>query len=230
MPCGIRPVHGLARGTYDPAVICGKCNQHHDTVAEVRACYQLTAGLEVPTESEAHRAEPADLDQVTSSTLLRPTLTASARPQAAPTRLAKKTSPSRPELVCAECGLRRASVDPVSGRCTACTARGGAARTKQRPTTKPNFQAFVCLSCQRRFVVDIESGKVDCRRCGDSAQLRPECRSCKEPVERVHLGSWMCARCHEIRAAARSAAGAGETPTGYLRDRQSRARRVGRGD
>lgn len=86
---------------------------------------------------------------------------------------------------------------------------------------------FYCERCDRLFSVDVNSaGWIECRRCHSASALKPICFSCKKPVDKVVSEyTWRCRRCSDVHDVARSAAGTGETPTGLLRDRRSRAQR-----
>lgn len=97
--------------------------------------------------------------------------------------------------------------------------------TRQAPG-KMN-RKFLCERCEREFSVDVNrAGWIECRRCHSASALHPICFSCKKPVDIVDSpSSWRCRRCSDIHEVAWRAAGSGETPTGPLRDRPSRAHR-----
>lgn len=96
----------------------------------------------------------------------------------------------------------------------------------KRQSPNKAFRRFLCDGCNREFSVDIYSAKwIECRRCLTDAGLRPICRGCKKPVDKVASEAWRCRNCADIRDIARRAAGSGETPTGALHDRRGRAQR-----
>ena len=82
------------------------------------------------------------------------------------------------------------------------------------------------MTCKRKFFEDAELDEVSCRKCGDEADLRYVCMACQKPTTSIDHKTWRCPQCVEAHEVALHAAGAGETPSGPLRDKAGRARRV----
>jgi hypothetical protein len=142
------------------------------------------------------------------------------RPAARPAKTPRV--PKDQMATCTSCRLARASVDKTSGLCRSCTNR---LSKRLGLSTKAASGCFVCRDCKREFVAP-SAASVVCRRCRSSENVKPKCRSCERAVDAVTQPGWICSRCSDARAVALAAAGTGETPTGPLRDRQSRARRL----
>lgn len=141
--------------------------------------------------------------------------------QSAPARRQKSEM-----ATCDSCKIARASVDPSTGLCGSCTIRHSKAAALRRADAKRPSVArpFICCGCRREFRT--AAVEVVCRSCRSSENVRPKCLDCGRAVDAVIETTRICERCSEVRSVALSAAGTGETPTGRLSDRRSRARRV----
>lgn len=142
-------------------------------------------------------------------------------------RSVNKRPAIEPTLRCSGCGLVCASVDPATMMCASCSARP-TRRTASKSVWRSSGR-YVCSGCRRSFVGDA-SATPTCFVCATSAHVQPRCVSCGQATTTIDRDRWICRRCADVRDVARDSAGSGHTPSGPLRDKRSRARRVGRGD
>lgn len=122
----------------------------------------------------------------------------------------------------ADGGYGVAASSATSRSRSAAQKTAGARRAMARPISTVK-RKFTCLTCKRAFV-DFPEPTPSCQRCGPQGKVRAVCRRCQGTVDRIFEDTWVCPRCTDARSAAITAAGSGETPTGPLRDRTSRAR------
>lgn len=104
---------------------------------------------------------------------------------------------------------------------------GGNARSapEARRATSTVKRKFACLGCRRSFV-DYPEPTPSCQRCGPQGKVLPVCRRCEKAVPRIFEDTWVCDICTDAHSVAVTAAGSGETPTGPLHNRQSRAKHL----